>query len=92
MPIDLVVGYADGTKEAFYIPLRMMSFEKENPDPTIKRTVLADWAWANPNYFFEIPKSKASIKKITIDKSGLMADVKKDNNTFPAEPKTEVKK
>jgi hypothetical protein len=92
MPIDLLVEYTDGTKEAFYIPLRMMSFEKENPDPTIKRTVLADWAWANPNYFFEIPKSKASIKKITIDKSGLMADVKKDNNTFPAEPKTEVKK
>lgn len=92
MPIDLLVEYTDGTKESFYIPLRMMSFEKENPDPTIKRTVLADWAWANPNYFFEIPKSKASIKKITIDKSGLMADVKKENNTYPAEVKTEVKK
>lgn len=92
MPIDLLVEYTDGTKESFYIPLRMMSFEKENPDPSIKRTVLADWAWANPNYFFEIPKSKASIKKITIDKSGLMADVKKDNNTFPAEVKPEVKK
>ena len=92
MPIDLLVEYTDGTKESFYIPLRMMSFEKENPDPTIKRTVLADWAWANPNYFFEIPKSKASIKKITIDKSGLMADVKKENNTYPIEVKTEVKK
>jgi hypothetical protein len=92
MPIDILVEYTDGTKESFYIPLRMMSFEKENPDPSIKRTVLADWAWANPNYFFEIPKSKASIKKITLDKSGLMADVKKENNTFPAEVKPEVKK
>ena len=40
-----------------------MSFEKENPNPEIKRTVLKDWAWGNPNYFFEIPKSKTSIKK-----------------------------
>ncbi|WP_309642488.1 M1 family metallopeptidase [Flavobacterium sp.] len=92
MPIDIMVEYTDGTKESFYIPLRMMSFEKDNPNPTIKRTVLPDWAWANPSYFFEIPKAKTSIKKITIDESGLMADVKKDNNTYPAEIKPEVKK
>lgn len=82
MPIDILVEYTDGTKESFYIPLRMMSFEKENPTPAIKRTVLKDWAWGNSKYFFEVPKSKTSIKKITIDPSGLMADVKKDNNTF----------
>ena len=82
MPIDILVEYTDGTKESFYIPLRMMSFEKENPTPEIKRTVLADWAWANPNYFFEIPKTKTFIKKITIDPSDLMADVKRDNNVF----------
>ena len=82
MPMDILVEYTDGTKESFYIPLRMMSFEKENPTPEIKRTVLADWTWANPNYFFEIPKAKTAIKKITIDPSGLMADVKRDNNVF----------
>ena len=82
MPMDVLVEYTDGTKESFYIPLRMMSFEKENPTPEIKRTVLADWTWANPNYFFEIPKAKTDIKKITIDPSGLMADVKQDNNVF----------
>lgn len=82
MPIDILVEYTDGTKESFYIPLRMMSFEKENPTPEIKRTILSDWPWTNPTYFFEIPKSKASIKKITIDPSGLMADVKRDNNVF----------
>ncbi|WP_284651196.1 M1 family metallopeptidase [Flavobacterium terrisoli] len=84
MPIDVLVEYTDGTKESFYIPLRMMSFEKENPTPEIKRTILNDWAWAQPNYFFEIPKSKAAIKKITLDPSGLMADVKKSNNVFLA--------
>ena len=82
MPIDLSVVYTDGTKENFYIPLRMMSFEKENPTPEIKRTVLPDWAWANPNYFFEIKRSKSDIKKITIDPSGLMADVKLENNVY----------
>ena len=82
MPIDILVEYTDGTKDSFYIPLRMMSFEKENPTPEIKRTVLSDWAWANPNYFFEVPKAKTSIKKITIDPSGLMADVKRDNNVY----------
>ena len=80
MPIDLLVEYTDGTKESFYIPLRMMSFEKENP--IIKRTVLKDWAWANPIYEFSLSKSKSEIKKITIDPSGLMADVKSVNNTY----------
>jgi hypothetical protein len=82
MPMDILVEYTDGSKETFYIPLRMMSFEKENPNPQIKRTVLADWAWAMPTYFFEIPKAKSTIKKITIDPSTLMTDVKRDNNVF----------
>ncbi len=82
MPIDLVVEYTDGTKEGFYIPLRMMSFVKDNPYPEMKRTVLKDWAWGNPDYEFAIDKSKASIKSITIDPSGLMADVKPENNIY----------
>ncbi len=82
MPIDVLVEYTDGTKESYYIPLRMMSFQKENPTPEIKRTVLKDWAWGNPNYFFEIGKPKSSIKKITLDPSNLMADVKPENNVF----------
>jgi hypothetical protein len=82
MPIDLQVEYIDGTVETFYIPLRMMYFEKENPNPAIKRTVLNDWPWANPKYEFTIIKPKSSIKKITIDPSGLMADVKLTNNSY----------
>ena len=82
MPIDLLVEYTDGTMESFYIPLRMMNFEKENPTPAIKRTVLTDWAWAFPTTEFTIAKPKSTIKKITIDPSGLMADVKQDNNVY----------
>ncbi|MDQ6528411.1 M1 family metallopeptidase [Flavobacterium sp. LHD-85] len=82
MPIDLKVDYTDGTSETFYIPLRMMNFIKPNPNPNEKRTVLEDWAWAQQNYSFTIDKNKTSIKKITIDPSGLMADVKQANNVF----------
>ena len=81
MPIDVLVEYQDGSKESYYIPLRMMHFEKENPDLLIKRTVLKDWAWAHPTYEFAIPADK-KIKKIILDSSELMADVKRDNNVF----------
>lgn len=81
MPIDILVEYSDGTKESFYIPLRMMQFEKENPNPGIKRTVLSSWPWANPSY--SLITSKSNIKKITIDPSALMADVNKKDNSFP---------
>jgi hypothetical protein len=82
MPIDLTVEYVDGTTESFYVPLRMMSFEKENPNPSVKRTVLNDWTWAASNYDFTIATAKSTIKKITIDPSGLMADVKQANNVY----------
>lgn len=82
MPIDLKVDYTDGTSENFYIPLRMMNFIKPNPNPNQKRTILEDWAWAQSNYSFTIDKNKTAIKKITIDPSGLMADVKQTNNVY----------
>ena len=82
MPIDLKVEYTDGTSETFYIPLRMMNFIKPNPNPNVKRTVLEDWAWAQSNYSFTSNKNKTAIKKITIDPSGLMADIKAANNVF----------
>ncbi|MBC7640740.1 MAG: M1 family metallopeptidase [Flavobacterium sp.] len=81
MPIDLLVEYQDGSQENFYIPLRMMNFEKENQDLSIKRTVLKDWAWAYPTYELIIDNDK-KIKKVTVDFSELMADVKRENNIF----------
>jgi len=87
MPIDLVVEYTNGTKEYFYIPLRMMRMQKPNPYTQMKRTVLNDWDWSYQTFNFEIPKGKAFIKNITIDPSGLMADVKPENNVYPATEK-----
>jgi hypothetical protein len=80
MPIDLLVKYEDGSQEYLYIPLQMMRYEKTNPYPKDKWTVLADWTWANPNYSFDISSDK-KINRITIDASGFMADVNLENNS-----------
>ena len=74
MPMDVEVVYQDGTKESFNIPLEMMRGNK----PTTS-TVLKDWGWAYPTYSFEVSKE---VKSIVIDKSGLMADINSENNTF----------
>ncbi|MEO5788190.1 M1 family metallopeptidase [Gelidibacter sp.] len=77
MPIDLEITYADGTKSAYYIPLRMMRGAKPTPPTT---TVIKNWAWAHPTYTFEVEKPKSAIKTITIDPRGYMADVNRENN------------
>jgi len=77
MPIDLSVTYTDGSTEEFYIPLQMMRGEK----PT-SATIISDWAWAMPTYTFD---AKKSVKSVEIDTSMLMADIKRDNNTFGKE-------
>src|SRR5210317_502823 len=82
MPLDILVVYQDGSQETFYVPLRMMRGGKENPYPSIERTVLPNWAWAYPSYEFTISKPYQSIKAIQIDPSGLMADVDLDNNSL----------
>ena len=82
MPLDILVVYQDGSQETFYVPLRMMRGVKENPYPSIERTVLPNWAWAYPSYEFTISKPYQSIKAIQIDPSGLMADADLDNNSL----------
>ncbi len=79
MPIDILVEYNDGSEDQFYIPLRMMRGEK--PSNGVRRT-LEDWAWAYPSYSFSLERPTSDIKNITIDPSGLMADIDRSNNTY----------
>lgn len=81
MPVELTVTYADGSKELSYIPLQMMRFEKPE-EGDIKRTVEKRWAWAMPTYELSINKPLGEVSKIEIDESGLMADIKRDNNVW----------
>ena len=74
MPMDVEVVYVDGTTENFNIPLEMMRGSK----PTTS-TLLKDWGWAMPTYSFTVSKA---VKSVSIDKSGLMADINLDNNVL----------
>ncbi|MGJ8759699.1 MAG: M1 family metallopeptidase [Polaribacter sp.] len=74
MPMDVDVTYVDGTSESFNIPLEMMRGSK----PTTA-TILKDWGWAMPTYSFTVSKT---VKSVTIDKSGLMADINLENNVL----------
>ena len=85
MPIDVMVLYKDGSAKYFYAPLRMMQGEKANPCDGVERTVLPDWPWAFPTYSFTIDTPKSEIVGITVDPSGLMADVNRENNEYQAE-------
>lgn len=82
MPLDILVVGKDGTQETYYIPLRMMFGEKDNPYPNLKRTVLEDWPWAFPSYEFTLDMPLDNVKAIMIDPSQLMADVDGENNVY----------
>lgn len=75
MPLEVKIDYKGGSSETFYIPFRLMRWQK--PDAG---KVVDDWAWAYPTYELEIPTTQYAVEKIEIDPSGLMADVDRENN------------
>lgn len=85
MPLDLLVVDGNGNQETYYIPLRMMRGEKDNPYPNLKRTVKEDWSWAKPTYELIIDKPLNQVLGISIDPSQLMADIDRNNNNWQAD-------
>lgn len=85
MPLDILIVGKDGTQQTYYVPLRMMFGEKDNPYPNLKRTVLEDWPWAYPTYEFTLDMPLENVQAIMIDPSQLMADVNGENNVYQAE-------
>lgn len=81
MPLDILVTYTDGDQDLFYAPLESMRGEKP-AEGTIKRTVLPDHRWVDPEYSFEIPEKSKKIAKIEIDPAGMMADIDHENNVW----------
>jgi len=86
MPLDILVVYQDGHKATYYVPLRMMRGEKENPYFGVERTVLEDWPWAFPTYEISISGPTSEIQAIIVDPSHLMADVDRTNNEWQPSP------
>lgn len=85
MPLDILVVDKEGNQQTYYIPLRMMRGEKENPYPQLPRAVVDDWAWTHPTYELVLDMPLNNIAGIAIDPSKLMADVNQANNTFQQE-------
>ncbi|MFT3980333.1 MAG: M1 family metallopeptidase [Ferruginibacter sp.] len=82
MPIDLRLTFKDGHTEMCYIPLNMMFGDKENENPSEKRTVYPEWSWTHPTYTVEIKGRLTDIKKAEIDPSKRMADINRTNNVL----------
>ena len=84
MPVDLYVEYKDGSKELFYIPNLELRGEKpaENLEiyQNMKRTVLAPWAWTNPDYSVKISKE---VSRVIIDPTQRLADIDYSDNIYP---------
>ena len=84
MPIEVEVTLENGSKEMYYLPLRIMRWEKHGME-----NVEDDWAWAFPTYDLTLPVANYAVEKVEIDPSGKMADVNLDNNVF-SKQKTDV--
>src|SRR5690606_38132265 len=83
MPLDVLVEYADGSKELFYIPLRDMRGEKPAENYAlyegVKRTTLEDWFWTKPTYAFPVNKK---VSRVELDPTQRLADVESGNNAY----------
>ena len=85
MPLDIRVEYTDGSKEEFYISMRIMRGEKPT-EHDLKRTILEDWPWVEPSYSFTIPMPIENIRSVSIDPTERLADVNTTNNVHMNTP------
>ena len=79
MPLEIQVVYFSGEKENYYIPIDLMRGNKKRVEDY--SSVLPVWGWASPSYFFKV-NSKKRVLSITIDPSGLLADIDLSNNSI----------
>jgi hypothetical protein len=80
MPVAVEVVFEDGSRERFFIPLRMMRGAVV-PDGA---TLLEDWTWVNPTY--RISRTDArKIAEVHLDPDGWVADVNDGNDHYPFE-------
>lgn len=82
MPIDLYVEYEDGSKEIYYVPLKIMRGAKQVEDMQTQRITKTAWPWTNPTYTLKINNNTSKIKTITIDPTKRMADIDRSNNSI----------
>jgi len=79
MPAEVLVNYKDGSKERFYIPLRLMRGSKKFNDK-VKTNELAAWPWTHPTYSFFIDRQISEIESVDLDPNMGMVDIDYSNN------------
>ncbi|MCB0548444.1 MAG: M1 family metallopeptidase [Phaeodactylibacter sp.] len=82
MPLDVLVVYADGRRQMYNIPLRIMRGHKPVESSTAPFKVVEDWPWVNPTYELILDAAPEEILEVIIDPEGGMADINRDNNTW----------
>lgn len=86
MPVDVYVSLKNGTSLTYSIPLDIMrGAKKEIPYKSEQLVILSDWQWVNPTYDVVLPYRMDDILSVTIDPSQRMADLVKENNSWPGE-------
>ncbi len=83
MPLDVVVKFKDGSLKWYYIPMRIMRGDKGADMYEIDRVNKEDWPWVYPQYSLKLDVPLSEIEAIEIDPSTRMADVDRENNSYP---------
>ncbi|WP_315820710.1 M1 family aminopeptidase [Paraflavitalea speifideaquila] len=80
MPIDVLLGYKDGTREIVNIPMYLMFGTKKQEDASLPYSTREAWKWTHTTYTFEVNHRLSDLKLLEIDPSQRMADVERLNN------------
>jgi hypothetical protein len=83
MPLDVTIEDKKGKTYKYYIPLDLMRGEKKGDRFFNDFKVADDWTWTNPTYALDVDVKLDDIKKITLDISGRLVDVDRENNIYP---------
>jgi hypothetical protein len=79
MPLEVLVTFANGTQELYYIALSETLGSKSKSDTSSSRKDLPTWNWVNPSYTFTIT---GNVKSLEIDPGNEIADINRSNNKF----------
>jgi len=78
MPLDLQIAYKSGSRETYYIPLRMMHGHK----PLGEMKLSEPWPWTYPAYTLTLENPLDQISSIEINPGKQIADINSDNNLY----------
>ena len=80
MPVDVQLGFSNGSKELHYIPLDLMYGEKPAEDTAVSRKTYEPWKWTSATYVISTAQKLNTLLQVDIDPSQRLADIERKNN------------